>query len=327
MNKHTLSFCVAAAIAFAALPGAAQAEKVFKLGLSGPPANPESVAAVEFAKNVKELSGGSIRIDVLSGGQAGGEREIAEGMQVGTMHFGVLAGILQNFDPALMIVEWDLLFKNNDHVRAAINGDVGEEVSKRLIANVGIRKLAVFMRTPRLLTTRQKIETLADLKGLKIRVPEMPARVAIWEALGAKPTPMAFPEVVPALQLGTIDGQENPIGLISSAKMYEAVKHLADTRHLYGFMLLLVAEPVWQKLSADERRMMGEAAAKSAVFNDNLVADSEAKLMKEVSAKMTVTKPDLGPWRAAAKDVYKKFAGTKGFTELYEAIVKLGEKY
>ena len=321
------STLVALVAALCLVAGDAAAQKVFKLGLSSPPANPEAVAAVRFAELVEELSDGELRIDVLSGGQAGGEREIAEAMQIGTMDFGVLAGILQNFDPALMIVEWDLLFKNNDHVRTAMNGEIGETISQRLIDNVGIRKLAVFMRTPRLLTTNVPVEGVEDLEGLKIRVPEMRARVEIWKALGAQPTPMSFPDVVPALQLGTIDGQENPIGIISSAKMYEAVDYLADTKHLYGFMLLLVAENTWNGLSDEEKEIINQAAAQAAEFNDELVATSEAEMMSEVSAEMTVTNPDLGPWRAKAQDVYKQFSDVAGFTELYEQIVELGEQY
>lgn len=318
---------VALAMATFLVAGDASAEKVFKLGLASPPANPEAVAAVKFAEYVDELSEGELRIDVLSGGQAGGEREIAEAMQIGTMDFGVLAGILQNFDPALMIVEWDLLFKNNDHVRAAMNGEIGDVVSQRLIDNVGIRKLTTFMRTPRLLTTNVPIESVDDLEGLKIRVPEMRARVEIWKSLGAQPTPMSFPDVVPALQLGTIDGQENPIGIISSAKMYEAVGYLADTKHLYGFMLLLVSEGTWNSLSDSEKSILADAAARAAQFNDQLVAESEAEMMKEVSGEMTVTEPDLGPWREKSQEVYLQFSDVEGFADLYEKIVELGEDY
>lgn len=305
----------------------AQAQTVFKLGLTSPPGNPEVVASQKFAELIAQKSNGRYRIDVLHSGQVGGEREIAEGMQIGTMHFAVLAGILQNFDPALMIVEWDLLFKSDDHVRAAMNGPIGERISARLVEKVGVRKLATFMRTPRLLTTRDPVNTLADLKGMKIRVPEMKARIAIWQALGARPTAMSFPEVVPALQLGTIDGQENPIGMIASAKIQESVHNLADTKHLYGFMLLLAAEPVWEGLNDADKKLFTEAAAEAAVFNDQLVAESEAKLLAEVTAKMKVSKPDLGPWRDATKDVYKQFSDVEGFTELYESVVELGKQY
>lgn len=299
--------------------------KTFKLATGTPMQNPEVQAAQVFADLVKERSGGEITIDVLSGGQAGGEREIAEALQLGTMHFAVLGGIVQNFDPALMIVEWDFLFRDDEHVRRVLYGEVGEAINQRLIDKVGVRSLAPFMRTPRLLTTNRPINTLDDLNGLKIRVPEMPARLALWKALGANPTPMAFPEVVPALQLGTIDGQENPIGLIASAKIDEAVDNLALTNHLYGFMLLLVAEDVWASLSEEEQALIAQAAKDAATYNDELVAEQEKVQLEELSAKMTVTQPDMEPWRAATADVYKQFGDVEGFTELYESIVKAGE--
>ena len=301
--------------------------KNYKLALSGPPGCAEVVAAEKFAEYVSELSEDRIKIDVLSGGQGGGEREIGEALNLGTMDFGVLAGVLMNFDQALTIVEWDLLFKSDDHVRAVMNGSVGEKISQRLIDNIGVRQIGVFMRTPRLLTTNKPVNCLADLQGMKIRVPEMPARVKLWEALGAKPTPMSFTEVVSSLQLGTIDGQENPISVIESAKIYEAIDYLADTRHLHGFMLLLVNEDVWNSLSPAEQEIINEAAGRACKFNDGLVAAGEDTLMKKVSAEMTVTHPDMQEWRDAVKDVYKEFADVNGFLDLYESIIEVGEDF
>lgn len=292
----------------------------YKLAAATPQHNPETQAAIHFAELVTERSNGDITIDVLSGGQAGGEREIAESMQLGTMHFAVLGGIVQNFDPALMVVEWDLLFRDDEHVKDVLYGPVGEKINQRLIDNVGIRSLAPLMRTPRLLTTNEPVETLDDLEGMKIRVPEMPGRIALWKALGAEPTPMAFPEVVPALQLGTIDGQENPIGLIASAKMYQAVDNLAMTNHLPGFMMLLSAENVWQEFSDEEKALLQQAAKDASEYNDQLVAEQEQQQLEEVQAEMNTTNPDLGPWREATADVYKQFSDVEGFIELYESI-------
>src|SRR5690606_36087655 len=126
--------------------------------------NPETQAAVRFAELVEERSNGDIQIDVLSGGQAGGEREIAESLQLGTMDFAVLGGIVQNFDPALMVVEWDFLFRDDQHVKDVLYGPVGDKINERLVDHVGVRNLAPPMRTPRLLTTSQPVENLEDLK-------------------------------------------------------------------------------------------------------------------------------------------------------------------
>lgn len=307
------------AAAMMASAGAASAEN-FKLATTTPQHTPETQAAMHFAELVTERSDGNISINVLSGGQAGGEREIAESMQLGTMHFAVLGGIVQNFDPALMVVEWDLLFRDDDHVKEVLYGPVGENINQRLIDHVGIRSMAPLMRTPRLLTTNEPVETLEDLEGMKIRVPEMPGRIALWKALGAEPTPMAFPEVVPGLQLGTIDGQENPIGLIASSKMYQAVDNLAMTNHLPGFMMLLVAEDVWQNLSVDEQDLISQAAIDASEYNDNLVSELEQQQLAEVQAEMNVTEPDMDPWREATADVYMEFSDVEGFVELYESI-------
>ncbi len=325
IKLRTALVAVSILSALSALPAAA--ETVFKLSAVGSPGTPEVDAAIHFAETIAEKSQGEYRIDVLHSGQAGGEREIAEGLQFGTTDFAILGGIVQNFDPALMIVEWDLLFKNNDHVRAVMNGPIGNDISTRLQKNLGARKIATFMRSPRLLTTNAKVDKLGDIKGMKIRVPEMPARIALWKALGAQPTPMAFPEVVPALQLGTIDGQENPIGLITSSGIDEAVDYLADTKHLYGFMFLLASEGAWNRVAEDDRAMFAEAAAEAASYNDELVDASVESGMTKAADKMTITSPSLEEWRAATSDVYKQFSDVEGFSDLYTRIVEAGADY
>lgn len=303
------------------------AQKVIKLGLTAAEGTPEVVAAREFAKILEKTSKGAMRADVLAGGLAGGERDIVEGQQLGTLQMSVVSGILQNFDRAMMILEYEFLFKNEDHVRKVFGGPLVEKINKRLIDKSKLRYLSVFMRTPRLLTTRRPVNKLEDLKGMKIRVPEMPARVALWKALGASPTPLAFPEVFTALQLGTIDGQENPIGLIYSAKFHEVVKYLALTNHVYGFMLLTISEDFYKSLTPQQKTWVEQSAKEAAAFNDKYVKETEADFMAKVTKVMTVTKPDMQPWREATKDVYKQFTSVEGFEDLYLAIVEAGKDY
>ena len=307
-------------------PASAQ-QKIIKLGLTAAEGTPEVVASREFAKILAAKSNGAMRADVLAGGLAGGERDIVESQQIGSLQMSVVSGIVQNFDPAMMILEYEFLFKNEDHVRKAMNGPIGEQINKRLVEKTKLRYLSVFMRTPRLLTTRKPVNTLADLKGMKIRVPEMPARLALWRAMGASPTPLAFPEVFTGLQLGTIDGQENPIGLIYSAKFHEIVKYLAQTNHVYGFMLLTIADDFYKSLTPQQRTWVEASAKEAAVFNDKYVKDTEADFMGKVTKTMTVTKPDVGPWREATADVYKQFLNVQGFGDLYTAIVEAGKEY
>jgi TRAP-type transport system periplasmic protein len=307
-------------------PASAQ-QKVIKLGLTAAEGTPEVVASREFAKILAAKSNGAMRADVLAGGLAGGERDIVEGQQIGSLQMSVVSGIVQNFDPAMMILEYEFLFKNEDHVKKVMNGPIGEQINKRLVDKAKLRYLSIFMRTPRILTTSKPVNKVGDLKGLKIRVPEMPARLALWRAMGASPTPLAFPEVFTALQLGTIDGQENPVGLIYSAKFHEIVKYLALTNHVYGFMLLTIGDEYYKSLTPQQRQWVADSAKEAAVFNDKYVKDTEADFMAKVTKAMTVSKPDVSPWREATKDVYKQFLNVQGFGDLYTAIVDAGKDY
>ncbi len=309
----------------ASVPVAAQT--VIKLGLTAPVDTPEGQAAKEFGRIMAERTKGAVRVDVMGGGTSGGEREIAEGLQIGTMHMAVLGGIFQNFDPAMMILEWDLLFKNDDHVKAVMYGPIGERIKKRMQDKVGVRMLSVLMRTPRILTTAKPVNSIEDLKGMKVRVPEMSARVALWKALGARPTPMAWPEVLTGLTVGTIEGQENPAALIYQSKIYEAVKNLALTNHLYGFMMIVGADRFLNQLPAETRAIVEQSALEASRWNDGYVKKDETALMDKLTKSMKVTRPDMGPWRAATQDVYKQFANTEGFTDLYQAIVEEGKKF
>jgi tripartite ATP-independent transporter DctP family solute receptor len=306
---------------------AAKGPASLKLGSSMADGTVEVASAKQFAKLLDEYSRGGIKCDVLAGGLAGGEREIVEGQQLGTMDMSVVSGILQNFDPAMMIMEYDLLFVNEDHVRKVFYGPVGQKIFDRLLQKTRIRILSTFMRTPRLMTTTRAVNSIQDLKGLKLRVPEMKARTALWAALGASPTPMAFPEVYTALQTKTIDGQENPITAIVSSKFYEVCDYLAITNHVYGFMFLNIADAKFQSFTGEQKEWINKAAAEAAVFNDKLVKEQEQKEMDIATSRMNVTRPDTSSWRELTKDVYKQFLDVEGFQELYLAIIEAGKEF
>ena len=123
------------------------------------------------------------------------------------------------------------------------------------------------------------------------------------------------------------DGQENPVGLIYSSKFHEIVKYLALKNHIYGFMLLTIGEEFYKSLTPEQRKWVEESAKEAAVFNDKYTKDTEADFMAKVSKTMTVSKPDVGPWREATKDVYKQFLNVQGFGDLYTAIVDAGKEY
>ncbi|BAS27943.1 TRAP transporter substrate-binding protein [Limnochorda pilosa] len=313
---------------FVAGSGAVSAQQVKMVFASAyAPDDHQSRTLQEFARLAKEHSNGRLQIDVAVGGVLGGERDVAEGIQLGAVDGAILGGILQNFDPAMAILEFPFLFKNDAHVQAVMDGPVGEQIRQRLIATTGIHILDYVMRTPRELTTNRPVRSLADVKGMKIRVPEMEAHLATWRALGANPTPLAFPEVYTALQLGTVDGQENPLGVIYANKFYEVVDYITLTDHLVGFMLIVMNDERYQRLSPELQRALTRAAAEASEYNDRILKEQNDFWESQVFGRMTVTRPDMEPWREATKDVYKQFLKYDGFEELYLAIREVGERF
>lgn len=285
----------------------------------------QTQSLVEFARLAEEYTDGEVQIDVAAGGVLGGERDVAEGIQLGTVDGAVLGGILQNFDPAMAILEFPFLFRDTEHVNAVMQGDVGQQITQRLVDETGIRALGYIMRTPRELTTLEPVETLDDLRGMQIRVPEMQAHLETWRALGANPTPIAFTEVYNALQQGVVDGQENPIGVTFENGFGEVVDYLAWTDHLVGFMLITISDQRFQGLTPEQQDALLRAAEDARVYNEALLEELNEYWISELGEQVTYTEPDMEPWREAVADVPQGFYQYDGFEELYTAIVETGQ--
>ena len=316
---------VLGALAGGWIGAAAAQEHTLSFASAYAPNDHQSMALVEFARLAQDYTEGRVVIDVAVAGVLGGERDVAEGIQLGTVDGAVLGGILQNFDPAMAILEFPFLFDDTPHVRRVMDGEVGDRIAERLVETTGIRPLGYIMRTPRVLTTNAPVTSLEDVQGASIRVPEMRAHLETWRALGANPTPMAFTEVYTALQLGTVDGQENPLGVIYANRFYEVASHLAQTDHLVGFMLITISDDVYSAMSPEDQEALTRAAARASVYNDTILAEQSAEWEARVSDAMAFTQPDMAEWRAAAADVPAMFADVEGFGALHEAIRALSE--
>ncbi|WEK54732.1 MAG: TRAP transporter substrate-binding protein [Candidatus Cohnella colombiensis] len=279
------------------------------------------IGALKFAELVKEKSNGTVTVDVFPSSTLGNDRDLIEGMQLGSVDFALVAGVLSNFYEPYSILELPYLFRDEDHLKKVLYGEVGEKLQNDLLANAQIRGLEFWVRGPRELTTNKKVEKVEDLKGLKIRVPEIPASIAAWQAMGASPTPMAFGEVYSSLQTGVIDGQENPFALISSNKLQEVQKYLVLTNHLYGYVQLTMSDITYQKLSPAQQKAVEEAAREATEFENNLVAENEIKLLEGLKVGgMEVIEVDTTGFAEKASTVHADFAKKYG-QELYDSIV------
>ena len=303
------------------LSGAALAGN-YKLGHVGPPTHPYQLGALKFAELVKEGTNGKIVIDCFPSSQIGNERDLIEGLQLGTVDFVLTStGPMAAFEPKFGAPDLPFVFRDLEHAYHVLDGDVGKELFASLNPK-GITGLSWFENGFRQITnSKRPIEKVEDLKGLKLRTMENPIHVAFFKELGVDPTPMAFGEVFSALEQGVVDGQENPVGAILAAKFFEVQKYLAMTGHVYTAVPLLVRSDLFQSFSPEEQKVIMDAALQASNYERKLLADQEVSGLKELKDKgMVITYPDRTKLREATKPVYDQFKSSIG-PELIQKIL------
>ena len=286
-----------AATVFAGLVSAtsAAAETTLRLGHVLPANEIQAEAAQLFADRVAELSDGAVKIQVFGGSALGNDRDMVEGLNIGTVDLWVGgAGVLTAASQTAAIFTVPFMFDELAQFQKVYDGEIGATISKRIAAESGHRILAYWMRGPRWLTTKSRVDTPADLKGLKIRVPDSPVFVRSWQQLGAAPSPMAFGEVFTALQQGVIDGQENPLSLIYTARFSEVVDYLVKTQHVLEPIVMVMSARRLKALDPKVQKVLLDASngkAKSFVA-DRVTAGEEAFIKKLVDQGMTLVEVD-----------------------------------
>ena len=279
-------------------------------------------ACVKFAEVIAEKTKGEIVFEVFPSSQLGNERDMVEGVQMGTVDAVATGEIISNFHGPLRLFSIPYMFRSMEHLEAVLYGEIGDKLKAGIQKDSGIIALEFMVRSPRQLTTNKPVNTVADVQGLKIRVPEMPVVVESWKAMGANPTPMAFGEVYTALQQKTIDAQENPFVDIASAKLEEVQKFIAMTDHTFGYNMISVSPELWEKLSDAQKQIFREAGRAARVHADGLRVDIDNELEKYfISQGVTFTKPDKSTFIAKVKPVHEKYAKEYG-QDLYDAIQK-----
>ncbi|MEQ1940570.1 TRAP transporter substrate-binding protein [Mesorhizobium sp. CN5-321] len=304
---------VAAIVALATCPTWAWAapDMTLNLGLVGGPKAPEAIAMGQFAEEIKDKTDGRIEIRVQGGGALGGDREVIEGVQLGTVDMTVVStSIVVNFDPDFAILDIPFLFRDFDHAQAVLDGPIGKELLDGL-PQKGLVGLAFGGMGFRELTNNAKpVKTPDDVKGLKIRTQQNEMHIAVWRELGALPTPMAIPEVYTALQQGVVDGQENPVGAIINNRFGEVQKYISLTDHAFTPLVLLISPSVYSSLSEEDKQVFATAAKNAMARNRkevDAVLTSGLETLK--SQGMTVVADvDKAAFRAKLGDIYKEFA-------------------
>lgn len=238
-----------------------------------------------FSKILNERSNGRLQLQVYPSEQLAKEIEAIRLIQAEVIDITVTSSLLNNWFETAVFCELPFFFKDTTEVRNFINGPIGKQMEDQMINITGLRPLGYFQRGARHLTSNKPIKHPDDLQGLIVRVPNVPSFVTTWEALGAKPTPMAFSEVFTSLQQGTIEAQENPFAFIKNAGFYEVQKYVNLTGHVLGFGYPVIGEKQFQKLPEDLKTILLEAATDMQDYEHKLFLENESKIIAELKSR------------------------------------------
>jgi len=319
-----LAFWVGIGLACATGGLAQEKPIVLKWGHSYPPDHPSNMGAKRMAEVVAAKTGGKIKIDLYPGGQLGTDKDNIEGTIMGTQDMLLIgSGGISQFSPRLGIGECPYIWRDIDHMNKVMDGPVGDEMRDDLLKGRGLRILAVFYYGRRQLTANKPITKPEEMKGFKLRTPQVPVIMEMAKAWGATPTPLNIGELYLALKTGVVDGQENPTPTINGFKFYEAQKYLMLTEHIITPLPMIINERVWRGLTPDSQKIMLAAAQEARELNNKLMLEQEDAFLDGFKkAGMTIVKPDVEAFRKASAGVAGSFEGIWG-KGLYEKIVNI----
>jgi tripartite ATP-independent transporter DctP family solute receptor len=291
--------------------GPAQAQtKELVMGNVNPPKHGTSQTAQQFIDKLAELTGNKVKVVHHHSGALGGEREVAQQIQLGAVDFGpITTAPLSSLVPEMSVFQLPYIFRDYAHVSKALDGnDTLTKFYADVLDKKGFKLVGFIAAGYRGIYGHYKIDGIADIKGKKIRVQEDKILVATFKALGMISTPIAFPEVATALQTKVIDFAEGGINTYYHNKFYDIVKFVADVRHTHQAVALIMSKASWNKLDAAGKKAVEDAWVHARGFNRKFINDEDKSLQDLVRAKgVTITKPNPAPFLAATKGVYDEF--------------------
>jgi tripartite ATP-independent transporter DctP family solute receptor len=283
------------------------------MGNVNPPKHGTSQAAQQFADRLAELTAGKVKVVHHHSGALGGEREVAQQIQLGTVDLGpITTAPLSTLVPEMAVFQLPYIFRDYQHVYAALDStEVIRKYYDRVLDGKGFKLVGFIAAGYRGIYGHHPIASIADVKGKKIRVQEDKILVSTFKALGMISTPIAFPEVATALQTRVIDFAEGGINTFYHNKFYDLVKHVADVRHTHQAVALIMAKASWEKQDAATRKALTDAWEHARQFNRTFILDEDRSIQDQVRAKgVAITKPDPTPFRQATASVYDEFFAT-----------------
>ncbi|NNM07486.1 MAG: TRAP transporter substrate-binding protein [Gemmatimonadetes bacterium] len=314
----TLSFSVAGC-------GSSEGAILLKAALSQNSSEPQVRAVQLFADLVYQGTDGRIRVQVYPNNQLGNQRDVVEGLQMGSVELANIASVMASFVPEVNLFELPFLFEGPQHFDAVLDSWIGEGLAPAFQAR-GLHLLGYFDAGERhIMTTESPVESLDDLRGLKIRTMENRLHLASFEAFGANPMPMAYGELYTALEQGVIDGAEAADPNYFSKRFYEPAPFWARVGWIRLVEYVVMSRSFFEDLSLEDREVI-EESARSMILQQRLWyrAEADSALHRLRSAGVTISRPDQEPFKTAALKVYEDWAQEVGGMDKIEAILKMG---
>jgi tripartite ATP-independent transporter DctP family solute receptor len=322
MNTFTKAAAVSALSVTAFFGVPAQAETVLQLASVESATTIWGQAAQKFADGVAEASGGEMKVELALSSTTGTVRETLEALTIGTNDIVLtIISSLNAYDALPAIESYPYLIRDADHFANVFNGPVGAELYDEIANRTGFRLVGAGARGAREMASKKPINSVEDLAGLKIRVPNIDIFRSTWETLGASPTPMSSKEVYTGLQSGIIDAAENPLSAHLRSKYYEAADYVIMTDHVYGAYTLIFDQSNFDRLTAEEQTIIkaeGQKAMAWGTEQETLQAEEHKAKLTELGA--TIIEPDLAPFRAKAAPMLDAFPDLAPWVQKIQAV-------
>jgi len=321
---------VATGIALAAagyVPLASAQEATIKLGHVGEPGSLFQKSADEFARRANAKLAGKAKVVTYGSSQLGGDKEMIQKLKLGTIDMALPSTVMSSEVDLFGMFEMPYIVKDRAHM-GRIEKEIFWPKLEPAAEKKNLKVLAVWENGYRHITNNKRpIKLPDDLKGIKLRVPEGKWRVKMFEAYGANPSPMKFSELFTALQTGVMDGEENPLTQIYSAKLQEVQKYLSMSGHVYTPAYLTVGTTHWQSLPADVRKTLEDTAKETQAFVYATAVKDEGDLLEKLKKDgMQVNEVDKAAFIGASKSIYDEFGKeVAGAKELIDRAVALGK--
>ncbi len=297
------------------LPSAAQSQTVLKFGHTNPENHEFGHAAQVFKKTLEANTDGRYRIDLFPNSQLGGEREMVESVQLGTLDMVLsTTGPLSNFVPEVGTTDIPFLFRDAVHARQVFDGEIGQDLIDKFRAR-GLYALAWSDQGFRHLSNNERAVHLPDdMKGLKVRTMENPVHIEAFKTLGVLASPLSWPEVVPALQQGVVDGAEIPVTAMQSLKWWQMQRYVTLTSHVFSSTLIIMSPKVHRALSPEDQQAFLQAAREASAAQRRYVDERQADALAQLKAEgMEIVETiDTAAFQKALEPAYDTFARKYG---------------